>query len=51
VDLGLEVGYLRGADLWHLATALYITEDPAQITFMTLDKSQQAVASKLGFRS
>ncbi len=45
----LEVGYLRGADLWHLATALYVTEDPAQIVFMTLDNAQQAVASKLGF--
>ena len=45
----LKVGYLRGADLWHLATALYISKEPAHISFITLDNAQQAVASKLGF--
>lgn len=47
----LKAGYLRGADLWHVATALYVSRDPAHISFMTLDNAQQAVASKLGFRS
>jgi predicted nucleic acid-binding protein len=46
----LTAGYLRGADCWHLATALYVVgDDPAALTFMTLDDRQAAVASKLGF--
>lgn len=47
----LKVGYLRGADLWHLATALYVSDEPAQIAFITLDNAQKAVASRLGFSS
>ena len=47
----LSVGRLRGADLWHLATALYISREPARISFITLDKAQQAVAARLGFNS
>ena len=47
----LRAGYLRGADLWHVATALYVGSDPAHISFITLDNAQQAVASKLGFSS
>jgi predicted nucleic acid-binding protein len=46
----LEVGYVRGADCWHLATALYLAEDPTALTFLTLDKPQAAVATQLGFR-
>ena len=45
----LQAGYLRGADLWHVATALYISRDPAEICFLTLDQRQQAVAESLGF--
>lgn len=42
--------YLRGADLWHLACALFTAGDPAELTFATLDGRQSEVASALGFR-
>jgi hypothetical protein len=45
----LEAGYLRGADLWHLACALFVAEDPALVTFLSLDTRQRAAASRLGF--
>ena len=45
----LDTGYLRGADLWHLATALYLAPDPAELSFLTLDERQAAVARALGF--
>ena len=41
--------YLRGADLWHLACALYLAGDPPVIPFMTLDKAQARAAIRLGF--
>ena len=47
----LDAGYMRGADLWHLATALYIAPDPGKMFFVTLDKRQHATASILGFRT
>ncbi len=47
----LATGYLRGADLWHLATALYLAQDPAEIAFVTLDVRQEAVAEALGFQT
>jgi predicted nucleic acid-binding protein len=44
----LSIGYVRGADLWHLAVALFL--DPKrEIDFMTLDKRQRDVSRKLGF--
>ena len=46
----LESGYLRGADLWHVATALYAVPAPGQAGFITADAQQQAVAAVLGFR-
>lgn len=46
----LEAGYLRGADCWHLAASLYLSPDPRQLTFLTLDARQRGVAKKLGFR-
>lgn len=45
----LEAGYVHGADLWHLATALYIAREPDRISFITLDKRQRTVATQLGF--
>ncbi len=45
----LESGDLRGADLWHVATALYATPEPGQAAFITADTRQQAVAEALGF--
>ena len=46
----LEAGYLRGADLWHLATALYVSPHPGALTVATLDVRQASVAAVLGFR-
>ena len=47
----LNAGYLKGADLWHVATALYVAVDPGQVSFVTLDKQQASVARTLGFRT
>lgn len=45
----LAAGYVRGADCWHLATALYLADDPSELTFLTLDDRQREVALALGF--
>ena len=45
----LQAGYLRGADLWHVATALYVAVDPREMFFVTLDGRQREVARTLGF--
>ena len=47
----LEAGYLRGADLWHVATALYVVQKPSDISFVTLDIRQQTVVKALGFQA
>ena len=47
----LNAGYVRGADLWHLATAFYVAREPHRISFMTLDKRQRTVAAQCGFRT
>ena len=49
IERVLTTGYLRGADAWHLACALYLAPDPAEFTFLTLDDHQEAVAAALGF--
>lgn len=46
----LENGYVRGPDCWHLANALYLSTNPADLDFITLDKKQAAAARSLGFR-
>lgn len=46
----LEAGYVRGADCWHLATALYLARQPGTISFLTLDEPQRRVARILGFQ-
>ena len=44
-------GYVRGADLWHLACALYLAgDDVGGLVFETLDQRQSEVAASLGFR-
>ncbi len=45
----LEAGYLRGADLWHVAAALYASPEPGGLSFATLDARQAAIARALGF--
>ena len=44
----LEAGYLRGADLWHVAAALHASPRPGGLFFATLDARQAAVARALG---
>jgi predicted nucleic acid-binding protein len=46
----LAAGYVRGADCWHLASALFVAPAPGQLTFLTRDQAQAAAARKLGFR-
>lgn len=50
IERVLHAGYVRGADCWHLAAALYVSPDPGRITFATLDRMQAEVAAALGFR-
>lgn len=47
----LTAGYLRGADLWHVACALYVAPTPGDVWFVTLDERQRRVAAELGFRA
>ena len=47
----LGSGHLRGADLWHVASALYAAGDPGLMSFVTLDERQRAVAGMLGFQT
>lgn len=46
----LVVGHLRGADLWHVATALYAAPEPRAVSFVTMDRRQARVAAGLGFQ-
>ncbi len=45
-----ETGYVRGADLWHLACALLVDPGPSELAFATLDETQARIAGALGFR-
>jgi predicted nucleic acid-binding protein len=45
----LVEGYVKGADLWHLACALFLAPEPKDLAFLTLDKRQEEIARKLGF--
>jgi predicted nucleic acid-binding protein len=45
----LSAGYVRGADCWHLAAALYLAEDVGSMSFLTLDERQRSIARSLGF--
>ncbi len=46
----LTAGCLRGADLWHVASALYVAPAPGDLWFVTLDERQRSVAATLGFQ-
>jgi len=50
-EIILGFGILRGADLWHLACALYVAEDPRNLPFITLDQNQARLAKALGFQT
>lgn len=43
-------GYVKGADLWHLACALFLADKPEDLVFVTLDVRQHEIARKLGFQ-
>ncbi len=45
----LAAGYVRGADCWHLAAALFVAPDPTGFSFLTRDVRQREVARALGF--
>ena len=45
----VAAGYLKGADLWHLASALFLAPDPKELTFLTLDSRQGEIAGRIGF--
>lgn len=47
----IQVGYVRGADLWHLACACYLSPNPEELAFLTLDEQQRDLAARLGFRA
>lgn len=49
LDRIFATGYARGADAWHLATALFVSERPGDLPFYTLDRRQQHLATALGF--
>jgi predicted nucleic acid-binding protein len=49
IDRIIAAGYLRGADLWHLACALYVADEPEELVFVSLDERQNEVAGALGF--
>jgi len=49
IDRASGPGFLRGADLWHLANALFLPPDARELSFLTLDQRQREVAAGLGF--
>ncbi len=51
IDRVLAKGYVRGPDCWHLATALYLADEPRELSFLTLDQRQRDVAASLGFET
>lgn len=50
METALSTGHLRGADLWHIATALSVAPEPAAIAFVTADQRQAEVAAAAGVR-
>ena len=49
IEAVLDAGQVRGADAWHLACALYLSPDPRELAFLTMDRQQARVAEALGF--
>ncbi len=45
----LQTGYLRGANLAHVATALYFFPQRGSLAFATLGAKQSGIAKELGF--
>ena len=51
IERVLEAGYIRGADCWHLASALHFSPNTTEITFLTLDERQRTIAEKMEFQT
>ena len=51
IDIALRMDYLRGADLLHMATALYTARGERGMAFLTLDRRLHDVARGLGFEA
>lgn len=51
MDQVLSGGYLRGADLYHVATALLVSADFPDFTFATMDFQQLEVARRVGLKT
>lgn len=49
LDEILEMGTLKGSDLWHLACAILVRRNTPGLFFVTLDGRQAKVARSLGF--
>ena len=47
----LAAGFVRGADLWHLACALYLRGSHDGVELLSLDQRQIEVADRLGLIS
>lgn len=47
----MGAGYARGADLWHLACACYLSPETAELAFLTLDDRRRNLALSLGFQA
>ncbi len=45
------IGYIEGADMWHLANALFLAPERRDLAFLTLDRRQREVAAVLGFET
>ena len=46
----LRQGRLRGADLWHLACAMFVAGDRRpEVPFLSRDEAQRRIANRLGF--
>ena len=45
----LKEHYCRGADIYHLASALFLAPNPRELKFVTCDNRQGAIAKALGF--
>ena len=48
LQIVLSEGATRGADLWHLACALFLKSQLPELEFLTADNRQQSVARRLG---
>lgn len=50
ITTALAAGRLKGGDLWHVACALFLRRRVKQeLSFLTMDEPQRAVAARLGF--